>query len=57
VTLAFSVRLPPAVSATAMMRSALPRGVSRIATRTPSCAKLSGPSGKIFEYQIANEIQ
>src|SRR5215472_14483627 len=57
VTETLIARPPSAVAAIASRRSALARGDSRIATHRPSRVKVIGPSSKVFEHQVAQEVE
>src|SRR5208282_3364483 len=57
VTETLIARPPSAVAAIPRSPSDLARGDRRITTRTPSRVGVIGPSSKIFEHQIAQEIQ
>src|SRR5438876_575676 len=57
VTVAFRVYSPAAEAARPISRSVLAPGDRRTATRRPSRIRVTGPSGKVFEHQVAQEIQ
>jgi len=57
ITAALTTRPPSAAGERPSRPSDRARGDRRIATRTPSRVGIIGPSGKVFEHQIAQEIQ